>query len=139
MLQFLEHEEILNQKINILDTTASECITGETPTTNPYFIEIAILEKGETFGLQNMFCAKQPSLSLTSNGAEILLISRKFYLKHCSYELRERMIRTTPSYPSDETLQHRLRDVINWKRYKVCEVEDIIHRKELRRCKSALV
>ncbi|XP_057311664.1 uncharacterized protein LOC130649409 isoform X2 [Hydractinia symbiolongicarpus] len=124
-----------NQKISIIDSSSTQnVIATETRGNSACFVQIATLEKTDTFGLQNIFCKKQPSLILISNGAEIFMISKKHFLKHCSQECYHELERTVPEYPTNHKLQQQLEDDMRWREFKRNEIVDVV-----RRCKSAKI
>ncbi|XP_068761592.1 uncharacterized protein [Montipora capricornis] len=85
---------------------------------HPMFVQVALLQKGDSFGVSSMIFDEQPSLSLVSNGAECIMISKKFFLAHCSDEIKRRLLITETPYPNDESLQKSLQDKVNWDAYR---------------------
>jgi len=68
--------------------------------------------------VSSMIFDEQPSLSLVSNGAECIMISKKFFMNHCSDENKRRLFVTEIPFPNDETLQKSLQDKVNWDAYR---------------------
>ncbi|XP_028406606.1 uncharacterized protein LOC114529077 isoform X2 [Dendronephthya gigantea] len=93
----------------------------------PVFVEVASLTKGDTFGVNFMFFDKQPSLSLVSNGVECIVISKKFFLSHCTEAMKRRLLLQEQPYPDDETLQRGLQDKINWESFKTKTLNSTMH------------
>ncbi|XP_015779126.1 PREDICTED: uncharacterized protein LOC107356968 [Acropora digitifera] len=85
---------------------------------HPMFVQVALLQKGDYFGVSSMIFDEQPSLSLVSNGAECIMISKKFFMNHCSDEIKRRLFVTEIPFPNDETLQKSLQDKVNWDAYR---------------------
>jgi len=85
---------------------------------HPMFVQVALLQKGDCFGVSSMVFDEQPSLSLVSNGAECIMISKKFFLTHCSDAIKRRLLVTETPYPNDESLQKSLQDKVNWDAYR---------------------
>lgn len=85
---------------------------------HPMFVQVALLQKGDSFGVSSMVFDEQPSLSLVSNGAECIMISKKFFLTHCSDAMKRRLLVTETPYPNDESLQKSLQDKVNWDAYR---------------------
>ncbi|XP_070579571.1 cyclic nucleotide-binding domain-containing protein 2-like isoform X2 [Ptychodera flava] len=85
---------------------------------HPVFVVLHTLEKGGIFGLAPLVFFDQPSLSLVSNGAECIMIRKKFYMEHTTEDIRRRLRRQVQPYPSDEELQNSLQDYMNWAEYK---------------------
>jgi len=85
---------------------------------NPTFIVLRILEKGQTFGVTSTIFENQPSLSIVSNGADCLLLSKQFFIKHCSDKMLTQLKEQKLPYPSNEELQIKLLEYIEWMKYK---------------------
>ena len=98
------------------------------------FVRIKTLQKGETFGLQNMLCKSQPGLSLVSNGAEILMISKRFYNHHLGNQTRQNLEMRLLRYPDEDILQRNLKIEMDWRAYKNNVVKSVLKNK---RCKTA--
>ncbi|XP_071129628.1 cyclic nucleotide-binding domain-containing protein 2-like isoform X5 [Mytilus edulis] len=78
------------------------------------FIELCVLERGQYFGLTAALYPDQPSLILASNGAECIMISKKFFLEKCSEEALRNINKIESPFPNDEDLQKRLQEYVNW-------------------------
>ncbi|XP_064594724.1 uncharacterized protein LOC135461517 [Liolophura sinensis] len=66
-----------------LDSKAGQKYTEQTAADlHPMFIEVQVLERGQYFGVSNLVYGEQPSLSLVSNGAECIMISKRLFLQH---------------------------------------------------------
>ncbi|XP_064595218.1 uncharacterized protein LOC135461880 [Liolophura sinensis] len=85
-------------------------VTGD----NSIFLSVQVLEKGEYFGFNNLLHHDQPSLSLVSNGAECVLISKKFFQQHLDGALLSKLRDTENRYPKSATLQEKVQDLVNW-------------------------
>ncbi|KAK7503360.1 hypothetical protein BaRGS_00005281 [Batillaria attramentaria] len=85
---------------------------------NPQFVYVHTLTKGDVFGLAPLVFPDQPSLCLISNGAECLMIKKKFYLDNCPQGLAQRLKVEVSPYPSEKKLQQDLVNRINWDVYK---------------------
>ncbi|KAJ7340503.1 hypothetical protein OS493_003255 [Desmophyllum pertusum] len=108
---------------------------------HPMFVQVALLSKGDSFGVSSMVFDEQPSLSLVSNGAECIMISKKFYLAHCSDEMKRRLLVTETPYPNDESLQKSLQDKVNWDAYRRKTLKTLVRElpTKQRRMKDLLV
>ncbi|EDO48125.1 predicted protein [Nematostella vectensis] len=93
----------------------------------PMFVQVSLLSKGDSFGVQSMLFDDQPSLSLVSNGAECIMISKKFYLSHCTDAMRRRLLTTETPYPNDDALQRSLQDKVNWDAYKKKTMKSVVN------------
>lgn len=78
------------------------------------FIELCVLERGQYFGLTNALYSEQPSLILVSNGAECIMISKKFFLEKCSDEVLRNINKIESPFPNDDDLQKRFQEYVNW-------------------------
>ncbi|VDI57973.1 Hypothetical predicted protein [Mytilus galloprovincialis] len=65
-------------------------------------------------GLTAALYPDQPSLILASNGAECIMISKKFFLEKCSEEALRNINKIESPFPNDEDLQKRLQEYVNW-------------------------
>lgn len=104
----------------------------------PAFIELCVLERGQYFGLTNALYSDQPSLILASNGAECIMISKKFFLEKCSDEALRNINKIESPFPNDVELQKRLQEYVNWTshRKQIYDklVKDIHFKKANRKC-----
>eukprot|EP00794_Sanderia_malayensis_P008979 gene8979-9937_t len=104
---------------------------------DPCFVQVAVLQKGDVFGLQSIFCDNQPSLSLVSNGAECIMVQKKFYLEHCPETLKARLRKKVSPYPDHFELQNSLQEKINWDHFKTQTLQDAVRNcRTLRRIKA---
>ncbi|XP_022080342.1 uncharacterized protein LOC110973663 [Acanthaster planci] len=85
---------------------------------DPMFVVVQVLTKGAVFGLTGVVFSDQPSLSLVSNGAECIVINKKFYLEHATEETLRGLRREEVPYPSEEELQSKLQQYMNWNAYR---------------------
>ncbi|XP_001640187.3 uncharacterized protein LOC5520360 isoform X2 [Nematostella vectensis] len=90
--------------------------------------KISVIDEGaQKQGVQSMLFDDQPSLSLVSNGAECIMISKKFYLSHCTDAMRRRLLTTETPYPNDDALQRSLQDKVNWDAYKKKTMKSVVN------------
>ncbi|XP_076468704.1 uncharacterized protein LOC143299406 isoform X2 [Babylonia areolata] len=80
----------------------------------PMFVNVQTLTKGMVFGLTDLFCENQPSVSLVSNGAECVSISKKLFMEHASHAFITRIREDIYPYPSEEALQENLESQVVW-------------------------
>ncbi|KAF6032151.1 hypothetical protein EB796_009546 [Bugula neritina] len=102
------------------DSSFNHNITDEEADCNGYptYIKIAVLEKGQYFGLSSTVFENQPSVSLISNGADCLLLSKQFFFKHCSEKMLTQLKEKEFPYPTEEQLQMKLTAHLKWIRFK---------------------
>ncbi|XP_053406464.1 uncharacterized protein LOC128559244 [Mercenaria mercenaria] len=76
-----------------------------------------VTEKG-VFGLHPLVYDDMPNLSLVSNGAECVLISKQFLKDQMTTIIAHRLRNKLPQYPSSGQLRSALDDQINWESYR---------------------
>ncbi|XP_059152903.1 uncharacterized protein LOC131938762 [Physella acuta] len=85
------------------------------------FIEVARLESGATFGLDQVVLAgmrKLTSCSLVSDGAEVVLINKKFFKKYLTEETLKTIREKIVPLPSEKVLKQDLETVKTWQTFK---------------------
>lgn len=89
------------------------------------YVQIQKLGPKETFGVEQVAfgrIGKTTSTILVSEGAECILINRKFFQQYLTDEVAKRIRRTLQPIPSEESLQQKLQDNTNWEAYKALTV-----------------
>ncbi|XP_071510911.1 uncharacterized protein [Diadema antillarum] len=97
------------------------------------FVRLHRCQAGDVFGLASLFfklSGGSPSLTLTSDGAECILISRSFFLQHLSGLARDRLVRTVPPWPPKARLQELLQEQADWETYKSHTLGDVVQFKK---------
>ncbi|XP_045203529.2 cyclic nucleotide-binding domain-containing protein 2-like isoform X2 [Mercenaria mercenaria] len=99
------------------------------------FVQIQKLASRDVFGLeQTVFgmIGQTTSCSLVSDGAECILINKKFFLQHLSDNVAKQIRKTIQPIPSEESLQQKLQDQTNWDAYKSMTVSNcVVFKKQL--------
>ncbi|ELU07683.1 hypothetical protein CAPTEDRAFT_189052 [Capitella teleta] len=95
---------------------------------NPAFVRIQTLTKGCEFGLAHLMHDNQPSFSLVSNGAECILINKKFYLDNVDKHLMNALRMKVCPYPSDDELQSFLQVHVDWQDSRTTVIADSLRR-----------
>ena len=68
-----------------------------------------------------------------SNGAELIMLSRRFFLKHANENTRKHIRQLSRPFPDEETLQDNLQEKVNWDCYRREMVHDLLtYRTELK-------
>ncbi|XP_077870075.1 uncharacterized protein LOC144363027 [Saccoglossus kowalevskii] len=80
----------------------------------PIFVRVQTLVKGAVFGLADVLFDDQPSLSLVSNGAECIVISKRLFMDHASDDLITKLRLEERPYITDEEMQHNLERQLHW-------------------------
>ncbi|XP_025095957.1 uncharacterized protein LOC112564977 isoform X2 [Pomacea canaliculata] len=96
-----------------------------TISSDPVFIEIQTLSAGDVFGLENIKLSfikeKQETcpgrLVLVSLGAEVILLSKSFYLAYWNESCQQQVLLNKPSYPTIEGAQTQYRRHLAWDLY----------------------
>ncbi|KAI0214542.1 hypothetical protein LSAT2_000360, partial [Lamellibrachia satsuma] len=86
--------------------------------TDHVFVAIQTLSKGDVFGLADLLYEQQPNFSLVSNGAECIMIDKRFYVDNAPQALMRRLRAEVSPYPSDGEMQAGLESHVNWERNK---------------------
>ncbi|XP_033647385.1 uncharacterized protein LOC117306916 [Asterias rubens] len=100
------------------------------------YVQIGTLEPGDIFGVSDMAFGKQPCLSLVSNGAECVLVAKKFYAKHATEGNMKTITDLLRPYPNEETLLRDLREKLTWQNHRAATLTDTAH--NLRRYRRKL-
>ncbi|XP_052266404.1 uncharacterized protein LOC127868549 [Dreissena polymorpha] len=69
-------------------------------------------------GLADLLFENQPNFSIISNGAECIMIEKKFFLEHASQALVVKLKEATFPYPSNDVLQSNLDGQMRWDAHK---------------------
>ncbi|XP_033736510.1 cyclic nucleotide-binding domain-containing protein 2-like [Pecten maximus] len=83
-----------------------------------YYVKVDIITERECFGLQSLLYKQLPSLSLVSNGAECILLSKQFFRDHMDDDLKRRLVYRVPPYPSNSHVRDAVEDKLHWDIYK---------------------
>ncbi|CAC5410324.1 unnamed protein product [Mytilus coruscus] len=84
----------------------------------PEFVNIQTLTKGQVFGLADLILDPQPNFCVVSNGADCILIDKHFYMEHTTDLLKNRLRNELCPYPSEEEMQSRLQNTVDWEAYR---------------------
>lgn len=93
------------------------------------FVQIQKLGPRGIFGLEQMVFGmiEQPTgCSLVSDGAECILINKRFFMQHLSDEVAKKIRKTIQPIPTEESLQQKLQDQTNWDAFKSMTVSNFI-------------
>jgi CRP-like cAMP-binding protein len=90
----------------------------------PVFVQVEILKTGEVFGLrtlnfeQEYESAVRTSVSLVSNGAECVMLSRKLFMDNASPDVQRLIRHQIQPYPSDSVLHENYQTKMEWLQFK---------------------
>ncbi|WAQ98799.1 CNBD2-like protein, partial [Mya arenaria] len=93
------------------------------------FVQIQKLLPKDVFGLEQAvfgLIGQTTSCSLVSDGAECVLINKKFFTQHLTDSLLKHLRRTIQPIPTEKSLQQKLQDQANWDAYKTMTVSNFI-------------
>ncbi|XP_022100115.1 uncharacterized protein LOC110984339 [Acanthaster planci] len=112
------HPEQVGQRKTVATEIVDEIVTKEDDGFEQIWVRVQTLTKGSYFGLSDMLFDAQPSFSVVSNGAECILMSKKFYREHATPKMLTRLRREEQSYPDDQELQRKLENKLQWESFK---------------------
>ncbi|XP_052818491.1 uncharacterized protein LOC128244528 isoform X1 [Mya arenaria] len=99
----------------------------------PAFVQVQILERGQYFGLtKTVFPEQAESFSVVSNGAECIMISRRFFLEHANEQTMYHLRQVETLLPPEEELQANLQDFVDWKAHRARVYRRLVHNKHER-------
>jgi len=89
------------------------------------YLHVQSLGPKNVFGLHPILFSQREGatpVSLVSEGAECIIINKRYFKKHFDAEQRERLIRTVQPYPTEESLEKDMQIQANWDAYKFITV-----------------
>nr|XP_006819701.1 PREDICTED: cyclic nucleotide-binding domain-containing protein 2-like [Saccoglossus kowalevskii] len=90
------------------------------------FAQIATMTPGAVFGLESV--KSTSNLSLISEGAECILVSKKLFLNEASSKVMQSLSIMENDFPSPEAALQEIRRARNWEKYKTRVVRDVVSR-----------
>ncbi|RUS72772.1 hypothetical protein EGW08_019472 [Elysia chlorotica] len=88
----------------------------------PVFVQIELLKPRDVFGLDmvnfNSVDFQRSPVSLVSLGAECIMLSKAFFLKHANERVKRRFSELVQPYPDERSLQASLQNKADWELYK---------------------
>lgn len=100
---------------------------------DPEFVRVQTLIKGQVFGLSDLILEQKTNFSIVSNGADVILIDQQFYLKHAPEKLISKMRQELCPYPTDDDLQTRLQQTVDWDAYRTDTMSNTLQFLQTRR------
>ncbi|XP_066284423.1 cyclic nucleotide-binding domain-containing protein 2-like [Branchiostoma lanceolatum] len=104
----------------------------------PVFVKIKSLNRRGVFGLGELVFDNQPSLILVSDGAEVLTLSKKFFLDNAPVQVISRMKEDENPYPSELEMQRSLQKHVNWRDYRLKSLHTTMRELQARPPKTIL-
>ncbi|KAJ8028240.1 Cyclic nucleotide-binding domain-containing protein 2 [Holothuria leucospilota] len=109
------------------------CIQRGTELDVPYCVRVAELEAGDVFGILSVTPGYQEaSVSLVSQGAEAIKVSKAFFLKYADERVFTQIEMRYEPYPSQEDCLDDLDLTDQWQRYKKYELQQTLQKVEER-------
>lgn len=83
-------------------------------------------------GLEEMMGRTKLRLSLVSDGAECIFISRRLFLKHAGPTTLRCLHSMIGKYPTEEYIRHQLDKQAIWKQFRDDVMKDVLERRDER-------
>ncbi|XP_064405197.1 uncharacterized protein LOC135350362 isoform X3 [Halichondria panicea] len=84
------------------------------PARKQFLVQLDILHPKDIFGLSTLVHDHEPSVTLMSNGAELVVLAKSFISTHMTESLQNKLRRQVVEYPSEESMRKRIRDHYTW-------------------------
>ncbi|CAI8035624.1 Acid ceramidase [Geodia barretti] len=75
-----------------------------------FLLQLQLLKPKDTFGLSSFVYEDEPSVTLVSNGAEVVMLSKEFLHLHFKETTRGKLKHQISPFPSQETMLKRIRE-----------------------------
>jgi CRP-like cAMP-binding protein len=75
-----------------------------------FLLQLQLLKPKDTFGLSSFVYEDEPSVTLVSNGAEVVMLSKEFLHLHFKETTRGKLKHQISQFPSQETMLKRIRE-----------------------------
>ncbi|XP_076446107.1 uncharacterized protein LOC143283722 [Babylonia areolata] len=92
------------------------------------FAQIALLSSGDVFGLETLVRRQASRVSVVSQGAELLFISKKLFLQHANIRVLRIVNDMSIIYPNAVDIHQQLQQRRQWSRYKHALVRHVVTR-----------
>ncbi|XP_063412960.1 uncharacterized protein LOC134695604 isoform X5 [Mytilus trossulus] len=101
---------------------------------NSVFVHVQLLQAKDVFGLNTLtgsddvedLMNETPPLCLVSRGAEIVMLSKKVFLKYANDRFRRTLREELRPYPTESKLQDKFQTKVDWDKYKSTLLEDVL-------------
>ncbi|XP_077984225.1 cyclic nucleotide-binding domain-containing protein 2-like isoform X3 [Glandiceps talaboti] len=117
-----EKSEKKHRHIVLRDAYSTRSEYSRPPPPKTVYVQLQKLVEKDIYGLTPLILGEieggSMSTTLVSNGAECILINKKYFLQHLSQQHRKKLRLMLRPYPSENSLQQRLQDQTNWQAYK---------------------
>ncbi|KAL8616744.1 hypothetical protein ACOMHN_017782 [Nucella lapillus] len=92
------------------------------------YAQIAQLSSGDVFGLETLVRRQASRVSVVSQGAQLLFISKKLFLQHANIRVLRIVSDMSIIYPNAVDIHQQLKDGRQWSRYKKALVRNVVTR-----------
>jgi CRP-like cAMP-binding protein len=89
-----------------------------------FLVQLQLLQPKDTFGLSSFVHSDEPSVTVVSNGGEVVMLSKEFLLQHFNETMRNKLKRQITQFPSLEAMLKRIREHYSWNVYKQTTIKN---------------
>ncbi|XP_071087046.1 uncharacterized protein [Haliotis cracherodii] len=99
---------------------------------NQVFVKVDVLQTKDIFGMETLdidgetYKEDVPEISLVSRGAEVVMLSKRIFLKYATDNVRRSLQEMTRRYPREATLQENLQIQADWDLYRQSVMADVV-------------
>ncbi|KAK6172581.1 hypothetical protein SNE40_016208 [Patella caerulea] len=95
------------------------------------FVKVELLQAKDVFGVNTLKFVEHeysnvPSVSLVSKGAEIVMLSKRLFLKYADDRVKKNVTDSIRYYPREATLQENLQIKVDWEKYRRSVIDDTL-------------
>lgn len=101
------------------------------------FVKLALLQSKDVFGLDTLtgwgsedlddMLNESPTTCLVSKGAEVVMLSKKVFLKYINETVRNNLRESIRAYPREQKLQENFQNKLDWEDYKSSLVDTVLY------------
>ncbi|XP_061164366.1 uncharacterized protein LOC133173402 isoform X1 [Saccostrea echinata] len=101
------------------------------------FVKLALLQSKDVFGLDTLtgwgsedlddMLNASPATCMVSKGAEIVMLSKKVFLKYINDNVRNNLRESIRAYPREQKLQENFQNKLDWEDYKSSLISNVLH------------
>lgn len=101
------------------------------------FVKLALLQSKDVFGLDTLtgwgsedlddMLNESPTTCLVSKGAEVVMLSKKVFLKYINESVRNNLRESIRAYPREQKLQENFQNKLDWEDYKSSLVDTVLY------------
>lgn len=109
----------------------------DTTKNDSVFVKLALLQSKDVFGLDTLtgwgsedlddMLNESPTTCLVSKGAEVVMLSKKVFLKYINETVRNNLRESIRAYPREQKLQENFQNKLDWEDYKSSLVDTVLY------------